>query len=317
MSVDGIDYQRIAKKLEKMTTKNKIDEAKVARYLSQLREATITIAVLQKTGLGIIVNRLRRGLKSDTLLSEARQLIKKWKKLLDSAQQQQQAAAAAAPSPTADENGSGADTTEAKRPRVDADEEASPNGSSEGAATAIAAPAVTFKESERLRTTDSVRLKCREMLQQALESDTIPSGAYEPNYLAAEIETCVHLETGSKLDMKYKNRIRSRVMNLRDTKNPNLRYCVLMGNISPAQFAKMSAEEMASDDMRKLRERLTKEAIDDHQMSMNSGTSTDMLKCGKCKKNNCTYNQLQTRSADEPMTTFVLCNECGHRWKFN
>ena len=25
--------------------------------------------------------------------------------------------------------------------------------------------------------------------------------------------------------------------------------------------------------------------------------------------------QLQTRSADEPMTTFVLCLECGNRWK--
>ncbi len=27
------------------------------------------------------------------------------------------------------------------------------------------------------------------------------------------------------------------------------------------------------------------------------------------------YLQVQTRSADEPMTTFVLCNECGNRWK--
>ena len=25
--------------------------------------------------------------------------------------------------------------------------------------------------------------------------------------------------------------------------------------------------------------------------------------------------QAQTRSADEPMTTFAYCNECGHRWK--
>ena len=25
--------------------------------------------------------------------------------------------------------------------------------------------------------------------------------------------------------------------------------------------------------------------------------------------------QAQTRSADEPMTTFVYCNECGNRWK--
>ena len=29
----------------------------------------------------------------------------------------------------------------------------------------------------------------------------------------------------------------------------------------------------------------------------------------------CTYYQLQTRSADEPMTTFVTCINCGNRWK--
>ena len=38
--------------------------------------------------------------------------------------------------------------------------------------------------------------------------------------------------------------------------------------------------------------------------------------CNKCKSNNCSYYQLQTRSADEPMTTFVNCNECGKKWKF-
>lgn len=26
-------------------------------------------------------------------------------------------------------------------------------------------------------------------------------------------------------------------------------------------------------------------------------------------------SKVQTRSADEPMTTFVVCNECGNRWK--
>lgn len=29
-----------------------------------------------------------------------------------------------------------------------------------------------------------------------------------------------------------------------------------------------------------------------------------------------TYYQMQTRSADEPMTTFVTCVNCGNRWKF-
>ena len=43
---------------------------------------------------------------------------------------------------------------------------------------------------------------------------------------------------------------------------------------------------------------------------------TSMFKCGKCKLNNCTYFQMQTRSADEPMTTFVTCLNCSNRWKF-
>jgi len=43
--------------------------------------------------------------------------------------------------------------------------------------------------------------------------------------------------------------------------------------------------------------------------------STDNFTCGKCKSRECTYYQLQTRSADEPMTTFVTCTNCGQRWK--
>lgn len=43
--------------------------------------------------------------------------------------------------------------------------------------------------------------------------------------------------------------------------------------------------------------------------------STDNFTCGKCKSKACTYYQLQTRSADEPMTTFVTCTICGNRWK--
>ena len=57
-----------------------------------------------------------------------------------------------------------------------------------------------------------------------------------------------------------------------------------------------------------------KEGMDAAQLAIKEGTKTDLLKCGKCKKNNCTYHQMQTRSADEPMTTFVLCNECGNRY---
>uniref|UniRef100_A0AC11CMJ7 Transcription elongation factor A1 n=1 Tax=Ovis aries TaxID=9940 RepID=A0AC11CMJ7_SHEEP len=75
-------------------------------------------------------------------------------------------------------------------------------------------------------------------------------------------------------------------------------------------------QEMASDELKEMRKNLTKEAIREHQMAKTGGTQTDLFTCGKCKKKNCTYTQVQTRSADEPMTTFVVCNECGNRWKF-
>ena len=42
-----------------------------------------------------------------------------------------------------------------------------------------------------------------------------------------------------------------------------------------------------------------------------------LFKCGKCKKYKTTYYQLQTRSADEPMSTYVTCLNCDNRWKFN
>ena len=44
--------------------------------------------------------------------------------------------------------------------------------------------------------------------------------------------------------------------------------------------------------------------------------TTDIFFCKKCKKKKCTFYQLQTRSADEPMTTFVNCLVCGNTWKF-
>ena len=42
---------------------------------------------------------------------------------------------------------------------------------------------------------------------------------------------------------------------------------------------------------------------------------TSFHKCGKCKKRETSFYELQTRSADEPMTTFITCLNCGHRWR--
>lgn len=43
--------------------------------------------------------------------------------------------------------------------------------------------------------------------------------------------------------------------------------------------------------------------------------STDQFKCHRCGKRECSFYELQTRSADEPMTQFITCLNCGKRWR--
>ena len=51
------------------------------------------------------------------------------------------------------------------------------------------------------------------------------------------------------------------------------------------------------------------------QQQEDNSNQDGLFKCGKCKTYKTSYYQMQTRSADEPMTTFVSC-QCGNRWKF-
>uniref|UniRef100_A0A4W3JGE8 Transcription elongation factor n=1 Tax=Callorhinchus milii TaxID=7868 RepID=A0A4W3JGE8_CALMI len=269
--------------------------------LRELKNIPMSLELLQSTRIGMSVNAIRKQSKEEDVISLAKSLIKSWKKLLDG--------------PAAEKS-----SEERKRDSVsltqnspEAKEESSGSNSTYAYETSCTSSPFQLKSYPQAPfTTDSVRIKCRELLSAALKTDgdynAIGSDCDE---LGAQIE-----ENIQKMNMmKYKNRVRSRIANLKDSKNPNLRKNVLCGNIAPERLAKMSAEEMASDELKEMRKALTKAAIREHQMAKTGGTSTDLFKCGKCKKHNCSYTQVQTRSADEPMTTFVLCNECGNRWK--
>jgi DNA-directed RNA polymerase subunit M/transcription elongation factor TFIIS len=62
-----------------------------------------------------------------------------------------------------------------------------------------------------------------------------------------------------------------------------------------------------------------------NQLKMNTDTQNEepsdeleiegLFKCPKCKHKKTTYYSVQTRSADEPMTNFITCLKCTHRWK--
>jgi DNA-directed RNA polymerase subunit M/transcription elongation factor TFIIS len=42
---------------------------------------------------------------------------------------------------------------------------------------------------------------------------------------------------------------------------------------------------------------------------------TSLFKCRKCKSRETSYYEVQTRSADEPMTQFITCLSCSNRWR--
>ena len=51
------------------------------------------------------------------------------------------------------------------------------------------------------------------------------------------------------------------------------------------------------------------------QIEGNKSMATDLFKCNRCKKRETTFYELQTRSADEPMTKFITCVNCGNHWR--
>jgi len=159
---------------------------------------------------------------------------------------------------------------------------------------------------------------------QALEPHIMESEIPKVKELCATIDEHLSFFFASN-PQGYIDQARSIRFNLKDAHNLRFRTGVLANltgctTFSPEKLPKMSADDMASSEKLKQRETLRKEAAEEiqtdwavrHGQLQASGT----FWCGKCKKNKTTYFQMQTRSSDEPMTTFVTCLNCHNRWKF-
>ncbi len=88
---------------------------------------------------------------------------------------------------------------------------------------------------------------------------------------------------------------------------------IMSDTIKPQTLAFMTHQELNPDKWKKHIENKMKR--DKMKYETKIAAATDTFTCSKCKSNECTYYQMQTRSADEPMTTFVTCINCGKRWK--
>ena len=122
---------------------------------------------------------------------------------------------------------------------------------------------------------------------------------------------------GSTTSPAYKEKIRSLYQNLKNKSNPWLRQKLLNGKVTPEKFVVMTHEEMKSREQRDQEKKIEKENLDKAMVAQEEKSVSTALECGKCHKKRVSYTQAQTRSADEPMTTFCECLECGNRWKFS
>ncbi|KAK3273922.1 hypothetical protein CYMTET_9676 [Cymbomonas tetramitiformis] len=168
------------------------------------------------------------------------------------------------------------------------------------------------------KTRDSLAEKLTDALKQCYEESEDVAGMGDPKSIGASIESELFKKCNKEINKDYRLKFRSLSFNLKDSRNPDLRRKVLSGDIPPAILIALSPEEMASDSAREKNESIRQYFLREMERggAGSKQASTDQFKCGRCKQRKTTFYQLQTRSADEPMTTFVTCVNCDNRWKF-
>jgi transcription elongation factor S-II len=161
---------------------------------------------------------------------------------------------------------------------------------------------------------DSFRNNIRSKLQELLESEkkaiNLEKGIYNYALKEANNRKVVKKWDNPYYVQIYLDRLRTIYINLAKL---TLLTSVKDGTVTVKTLAFMTHQEMQPekwDALIQAKIKKDKSKYDTQQEAM-----TDTFKCRKCHSNKCSYYQMQTRSADEPMTTFVTCIECANRWK--
>lgn len=270
--------------------------------LQRLEEVEISVQILTDTMIGKTVTQLKG---HDSLGPTAKALVKKWKQVAKQSTATPSKPAAAA-----------AKTEKAERRHSASDE-----------------PPEDFA-TELIGLSPMRQNICKKFYEifQGTKEDLVKSGINEEAIAhllgprAIEVEATIWKKNSDK--KAYTDKARSLAFNMK--KNLGLTQEIILGQIEAETLVNMKSEELASDETRQKRAQEAKKLIDskrldweqanEHKINEMCGIKGDLLAaslftCGRCKSTKTTSTQKQTRSADEPMTVFVLCLNCGQRWK--
>ena len=155
----------------------------------------------------------------------------------------------------------------------------------------------------------NIRKKIDEKLQNEKNSSNLEKGIFNYTLKEADQRKIVKKWDNKYFIQIYLDRLRAIYTNLNDT----IIEQITSGAIKPHIVAFMTHQELNPEKWAALIDAKSKR--DANKFETNIAAATDTFTCRKCKGNQCTYYQMQTRSADEPMTVYISCCNCGNRWK--
>ena len=155
----------------------------------------------------------------------------------------------------------------------------------------------------------NIRAKINEKLNNEKHSINLEKGIFNYALKEADQRKIVKKWDNKHFVQIYLDRLRSIYTNLNDS----IIEQISNGTVKAHVIAFMTHQELNPEKWTKLIEAKAKR--DANKFETNIAAATDTFTCRKCKSNQCTYYQMQTRSADEPMTCYISCCNCGNRWK--
>lgn len=128
---------------------------------------------------------------------------------------------------------------------------------------------------------------------------------------AREIEAACHWAAGSRA--LYRDKVLQIAHNLEA--NPSLlAHGAALSVMSDERMAQGTIVEDIANQAQQRRERFDKYMEVKYEL-MNDASLRSTLQCRRCGCADVSWEQKQTRGADEAMTVFCTCNKCQNRWK--